>query len=205
MRKRRSPRLAAVVVLAAVLVLAATGCGGGGGRSTEDAAAYKGLLLPDRPKAPNFRLHDQNGKPVSLAAERGKWVMMTFLYTWCPDVCPVIAGNLNTALRSPTAKRAGLRVLSVSVDPKRDTPAAVRKYVRDHQLLPTFRWALGSEQELAEVWRAYNIVVMPDVKDTVSHSTVQLLIDPTGHERLVYDAHVQAADVVADLKTLQDE
>jgi protein SCO1/2 len=191
--------------LLGVLVVAfATGCGGGGS-STDDASAYKGILLPDQPKAPNFRLHDQNGKPVSLAAERGKWVMMTFLYTWCPDVCPVIAGNLNTALRSPTAKHAGLRVLSVSVDPKRDTPAAVRKYVRDHGLLPTFRWALGNEQQLSEVWRAYKIVVMPDVKDTVSHSTVQLLIDPTGHERLVYDAHVQAADVIADLKTLQGE
>jgi len=82
---------------------------------------------------------------------------------------------------------------------------AVRKYVRDHQLLPTFRWALGSQQELEEVWRAYSIVVRPDVKDTVAHSTVQLLIDPTGHERLVYDANVQAADVIADLKTLQDE
>ena len=200
MRTLRSLALLGVLVLAV-----AAGCGGGGGGGTDDAAAYKGILLPDQPKAPNFRLHDQNGKPVSLAAERGKWVMMTFLYTWCPDVCPVIAGNLNTALRSPTAKQAGLRVLSVSVDPKRDTPAAVRKYVRDHGLLPTFRWALGNEQQLSEVWRAYKIVVMPDVKDTVSHSTVQLLIDPTGHERLVYDAHVQAADVIADLKTLQGE
>jgi len=198
--------LRSLALLAIVVVGVATGCGGGGGGSgTDDATKYRGLLLPDQPKAPNFRLHDQNGKPVSLVAERGKWVMMTFLYTWCPDVCPLIAGNLNTALRSPTAKEAGLQVLSVSVDPKRDTPAAVKKYVREHQLLPAFRWALGSQQELEQVWRAYKIVVMPDVKDTVSHSTVQLLIDPTGHERLVYGAEVQAADVVADLKTLQDE
>jgi cytochrome oxidase Cu insertion factor (SCO1/SenC/PrrC family) len=77
--------------------------------------------------------------------------------------------------------------------------------VREHRLLPTFRWALGTQQELQQVWQAYNIAVLPDVKDTVSHSTVQLLIDPTGHERLVYDANVQAADVIADLKTLQDE
>ena len=199
MRALRSLALLGVLVAAV-----ATGCGGGGS-SEDDASRYKGILLPDQPKAPNFRLRDQNGKPVSLAAERGKWVMMTFLYTWCPDVCPVIAGNLNTALRSPTAKQAKLQVLSVSVDPRRDTPEAARKYVRDHHLLPTFRWALGSQQELEEVWRAYSIVVRPDVKDTVAHSTVQLLIDPTGHERLVYDANVQAADVIADLKTLQDE
>src|SRR5262245_41300902 len=118
--------LCSLALLGVLVVALATGCGGGGGGN--DASDFKGILLPDEPKAPNFRLHDENGKPVSLAAERGKWVMMTFLYTWCPDVCPAIAGNLNTALRSPTAKRAGLRVISVSVDPKRDTPPAVRKY-----------------------------------------------------------------------------
>jgi protein SCO1/2 len=186
-----------------VAVLAA-GCGGGG-KSGEDPADFQGILLPDQPLAPNFRLRDQNGRLVSLAGQRGHWVMLTFLYTWCPDVCPVIAGNLNTALRTPTAKRAGLRVLSVSVDPVRDTPRAAREYVRNHRLLPTFRWLLGSVPELSPVWQAYNIVVMPGEKRTVSHSTVQLLIDPEGHERLVYDANVQAADVVADLKTLQDE
>src|SRR5262245_21152075 len=197
-------RLPSLALLGVLVVAVATGCGGGGS-SKDDASAFKGIPLPDQPKAPNFLLHDENGKPVSLAAERGKWVVMTFLYTWCPDVCPVIAGNLNTALRSPTAKSAGLRVIAVSVDPKRDTPKAVRKYMRDHRLLPTFRWALGSERQLRRVWREYNIVVMPDVKDTVSHSTVQLLIDPTGHERLVYDAKVKASDVISDLKTLQDE
>ena len=69
---------------------------------------------------------------------------MTFLYTYCPDVCPVIAGNLNAVLRTAPARRADLRVLSVSVDPTATRPAAVRRYVRDHRLLPTFRWLLGT-------------------------------------------------------------
>jgi protein SCO1/2 len=185
-------------------VAVVAGCGGKGS-SGNDATKYRGLLLPDSPTAPNFRLHDENGRLVTLTGQRGHWVMMTFLYTWCPDVCPVIAGNLNGVLRTPTARQAGLRVLSVTVDPARDTPLAVRTYARNHQLLPTFRWLLGSEQELQPVWQAYNIVVMPGEKRTVSHSTVQILIDPEGHERLVYDANVKTADVVADLKTLQDE
>jgi protein SCO1 len=198
------PRLRSLALLGVLLVVVAAGCGGGGsGGGSTDPSAYRGLVLPDQPKAPNFRLHDQNGRLVTMNSQRGRWVMLTFLYTYCPDVCPVIAGQLNTALRSPTAKQAGLRVLAVSVDPKRDTPPAARKYVREHRLLPTFRWLLGSEQELAPVWSAYKIAVLPDVKDTVSHSTVQLLIDPQGRERLVYDAQVQAADVIADLKTLQ--
>src|SRR5215471_8706336 len=106
------------------------GCGGGksgSGTTTGSANAYNGLELTEQPVAPNFRLRDQNGRLVSLNAQRGHWVMLTFLYTTCPDVCPVIAGNLNTALRSPTAKQAGLRVLAVTVDPQRDTPAAARR------------------------------------------------------------------------------
>ena len=78
--------------------------------------------------------------------------------------------------------------------------------MRDHQLLPTFRWVLGSRAGAgSRSGGRTTIVVLPGVKETVSHSTVQLLIDPTGHERLVYDAEVKAADVIADLKTLQDE
>src|SRR5687767_14836715 len=107
-------RRAAVVALLLVLAVTAAGCGGDGGGEAEQ---LRGLVLEDRPVAPNFRLRDQDGRLVSLADQRGRWVLMTFLYTWCPDVCPVIAGNLNQALRSPAAKRAGLRVLSVSVDP----------------------------------------------------------------------------------------
>jgi protein SCO1 len=192
-------------VLAAVAVLAAGCGGGGGGSSTEEAASFRGILLPEQPKAPNFRLHDQNGRLVTMNGRRGRWTVLTFLYTWCPDVCPVIAGNLNTALRTPTAKQAGLGVLAVSVDPQRDTPAAARKYVRDHRLLPTFRWLLGSENELQPVWQAYNVAVFPGEKKTVSHSTINLLIDPQGHERVVYDANVKPGDVVADLKRLEDE
>ena len=190
-------------MLAGVAVLA-PGCGGGGS-STQDAASFRGILLPDQPKAPNFRLHDQNGHLVTMNGQRGRWVVLTFLYTWCPDVCPVIAGNLNRALRTPTAKQAKLGVLAVSVDPQRDTPAAARKYVRDHRLLPTFRWLLGGENELQPVWQAYNVAVLPGAKKTVSHSTINLLIDPQGHERVVYDANVKPGDVLADLKRLEDE
>jgi protein SCO1 len=194
----------AAVLLLVVASVAAAGCGGGVGGG-DDAEQFRGLVLEDRPVAPNFRLRDQDGRLVSLADQRGRWVLMTFLYTWCPDVCPVIAGNLNQALRSPAAKQAGLRVLSVSVDPARDTPATARKYARDHRLLPTFRWLLGTREELVRVWDAYDVAVLPGPKNTVSHSAIQLLIDPEGHERLVYDSQVQTADVVADLRTLLDD
>jgi protein SCO1/2 len=132
-------------------------------------------------------------------------VILTFLYTYCPDVCPVIAGNLNAALRSAPARRAGLRVLVVSVDPKRDTPTAVRRYARRHRLLPAFHWLLGSRAQLQRVWRSYKVAVLPGPKGTITHSTFQLLIDPQGRERLVYNSTARTADFVHDLRLLAGE
>ncbi len=186
-------------VAAVALTAALAGCGGSG---SDDQSSYRGGLVAERTAAPNFALRDQHGRGVTLAGQRGHWVIVTFLYTYCPDVCPVIAGNLNAALHSQPARRAGLRVLSVSVDPVRDTPAAARRYVREHRLVPSFLWLLGTRAQLQQVWRDYRIAVLPGPKGTITHSAVQLLIDPEGRERLVYDSTVQTADVVHDLNRL---
>jgi len=197
-------RRSVAALLPLVLALALSGCGGGSVQSSSGPSPYRAMAeLPEK-DAPPIELHDEHGRPVSLEADRGRWVVVTFLYTTCPDVCPVIAGNLNQALRSPVARRAGLRVISVSVDPERDTPAAVRRYSREHGLLPTFRWALGTRAQLSRVWRAYDVAVLPGPKKTVSHSALQILVDPDGKERLVYDSTVKASDVVHDLKLLED-
>lgn len=190
-------------MLAAFVALAA-GCGGSSASNepSNDPEDYRGTLLTDKPAAPNLRLHDPSGKTVTLAGQRGRWAVVTFLYTYCPDVCPVIAGNLNAALQTAPARRAGLRVLAVSVDPERDTPAAARRYSRDHHLSAKFVWLLGTRAELQRAWRAFNVAVLPGKKRTVTHSTFEILIDPEGHERLLYDSKVQTADLVHDLNLL---
>jgi protein SCO1/2 len=202
------PRLVCLLAATAALLVAA-GCGAGGnGGGTGGAGggpALRGTALPDEAPAPDFSLRDQDGRKVTMQSLRGDWTIVTFLYTACPDVCPVIAGNLNAALRSRAARRANLHVLAVSVDPKRDTQAAVRRYARRHRLLPTFRWLIGSRAQLAPVWRAFNVAVLPDPGGTITHSAVQLLVDPEGRERVVYDSSVQASDVTHDLNLLLEE
>jgi protein SCO1 len=179
----RSPR--ALLLLG--LVLVAAGCGGGGGSAVKGPppSRYRGTVLSG--PAPGFSLQDDAGKTVSLAGDRGHWVIVTFLYTHCPDVCPVIAGKLNAVLHTPLARHAGLRVIAVSVDPRRDTPAAVRQYAKERGLLPTFNYLIGSHAELAPVWRKYHIAVLPGPSGTVTHDSVEFLIDPQGKERLLYD------------------
>src|SRR3954469_17580674 len=111
-------------------------------------------LLPLK-TSPDFALHDQDGRLVRLSQLRGKAVLVTFLYVHCPDVCPLIADNLDIVLRRLGPTRSGVRALAVSVDPKGDDPASVRKFIRAHRLLPQFRYLTGTRKELAPVWRAY--------------------------------------------------
>ena len=117
-------RVALLVAAAALLA----GCGSSAKKAEVQPPAKKtfsgGELTPPK-QAPPLALRDADGRAVSLAAQRGKLVLVTFLYTHCPDVCPLIASNLNAAVRALGAKRSDVRVLAVSVDPKGDTPGAV--------------------------------------------------------------------------------
>ena len=122
---------------------------------------------------------------MRLSKLRGRFVVVSFLYTHCPDVCPLIADNLNRAL----ARNRGLTVLAVSVDPKGDTPASVRRFVRAHRLRPGFRYLTGTRAQLQPIWNAYHLAVMPG-KDRRAQR-VQVLVDRRGDERLLYDSQVK--------------
>jgi protein SCO1/2 len=180
------------IAIAVVLAVCCAGCG------SAAKPVFRGTALTTPPAAPDFALRDQGGHTVTLAAQRGHWTVVTFLYTQCPDVCPLIAANLNGAIKRDPA----LRVLAVSVDPKRDTQTAVRHYVADHRLVPAFHFLIGSSSELARVWAAYHVAALPGPKGTITHSTFEILIDPQGKERLLYDATITTNDLVHDLTAL---
>jgi protein SCO1 len=187
------------LVLLAVVALCA-GCGS----SKPEHFAGDGTVLPS-PAAPPFTLRDDAGHAVGLTAKPGHYVIVTFLYTHCLDVCPIIAGNLNRALKTPTAHQAGLTVLAVSVDPKGDTAATVHAYIKARGLVPTFHYLIGSQAQLAPVWKGFHIGVEAGAKDVVGHSSAEFLIDPSGHERVLYGKDVQPEWIVSDLKTLMKE
>jgi protein SCO1/2 len=190
-------RLPAVAFALAAVAL----CAGCGGSKEAAAPVFKGGLLTPAVAAPTFTLRDAAGNKHGLTQPPGHYVLVTFLYTNCPDVCPIIAGNLNLALQIDTARRAGLEVLAVSVDPENDTPAAVRRYIRQHRLVSSFHYLIGTRAELEPVWRAFHVVSSPQ-KGAVSHSAFEILIDPSGRERLIYDANVKPSDLIVDLAEL---
>ena len=182
-------------LLLGLLVLA--GCGG-----SKTQQQFAGTPIDPPVAAPNFTLEDQSGEPVSPAAQRGRWLVVTFLYTHCPDVCPLIAAQLDRAIATPTGRKAQLRVIAVSVDPARDTLPAVRRYAVTHRLAPTFHWGIGSRAQLERVWHAYHVAAQPGPRGTVTHSTFEILVDPEGKERVIYDQSIKASELTADLLKL---
>jgi protein SCO1/2 len=196
-----------LLMLLAVAVLVA-GCGGKKAAKIETSStpseelAFAGVGLTPPRVAPPISLHDSAGRPVTLAAQRGRYVLVTFLYVHCPDVCPLIAQNLNAALQQLGPNRDKVRVLAVSVDPKGDTPAAVRAYIRQRDLLSQFRYLIGSPQELRRTWINWNVLSVQSSPDVVDHVSYTMLVDPKGLERVVYDSKVKAQQVLHDLRLL---
>ena len=139
---------------------------------------------------------------MTLASQRGRYVLVTFLYVHCPDVCPLIAQNLNAALRQLGAARRRVRVLAVSVDPRGDTRVAVRRYIAERGLLPQFRYLIGTKAELTKAWAAWHVIAVRQTPEVVDHVAYTALVDPTGKQRVLYDSKVTAAQVLHDVRKL---
>ena len=110
---------------------------GTGGATTPNPATstsnLQGTDLGGIP-APDFRLKDQFGNSISLAQFKGKPVVFTFLYTHCPDVCPLTAEKIHTTMQSLGSNAAHIAVLAVSMDPKGDTATAAQNFAKVHKL-----------------------------------------------------------------------
>ena len=119
------------------------------------AALFARLLLPSGPLAPDFTLTDQNGAAYTLSAHRGHAIALFFGYAHCPDVCPTTLAALANAKRKLGPDGAPFDVVLVTVDPKRDDPATLKRYV--HLFDPSFTGLTGTEAQLAPVYAAYHV------------------------------------------------
>ncbi|HET9862603.1 MAG TPA: SCO family protein [Steroidobacteraceae bacterium] len=128
------------------------------------------------------RLTDQAGRPQGLDLYRGKPVLVTMFYASCPATCPLIIDTLRATERELTAaQRANLRVLMISIDPERDTPAALRELAETRRI-DTSRWVLAR----ADAATVRSIAALLDVQYRqlpgvdFNHSTVIALLSPRG-------------------------
>jgi protein SCO1/2 len=158
--------------------------------------------------APDFTLTDGiSGKPITLSAQQGNVVVLSFLYTHCPDVCPLTAEEFRMAQQKLTVgERDGTVFVAVSVDPQRDTPEAVQAFARDHGLAKNFVFLVGGAAQLQAVWSAYGIQIETDPTATgVGHSDAIYLLDKKGRVRVLTHSDITADALAGDVKLLAAE
>ena len=167
--------------------------------------ALAGTDLQKRPAA-DFALTDgTSGETVTLAGQRGRVVVLTFLYTNCPDVCPLTAEKLRDARAQVGDAARDLALIAVSVDPVHDTPAATREFVHAHRLDGALRFLVGDRASLERVWSAYGIAQQPGADGSVAHNDAIYVIDKQGRARTLLHSDVDVATLAQTLRTLLSE
>jgi protein SCO1/2 len=193
----------------AIALLLAVGCGGD--------AQLSGMDLQKAP-APEFSLIDQRGRAVQLADLQGQALVLTFIYTSCPDICPLIVERIKQAqTRLPQYVRERVAVVTITVDPERDTPPVLQAFLDQHSVGDDPRWyaLTGDATTLAAVWDAYGVdpgaVLASSTGGTHQHDATQtprghtstvFVIDQQGRQRALLSTSFDPADLASDLEAV---
>jgi protein SCO1/2 len=150
-----------------------------------------------------FTLTDQDGHRRSDTDFRGRWMLVYFGYTYCPDVCPTTLAMISRALAKLGSKAGAVAPVFITVDPERDTPAVLKTYLAAFG--PGFVGLTGTPGEIAKVAKAWRVYYarhpLPGGPYAVDHSSAIYLIDPQGRFVKVYDPGVSPDSLAADLRS----
>jgi protein SCO1/2 len=204
--------LAGATALVVAMALSACGSSGGGGSSGSSDPAkpdYAGGIASPQVAAPPLKLDDSLGQSVNIDDDRGKAVLVTFIYTHCPDICPLIVGHLHSALAKLGPDAGKFQIIAVSVDPKGDTPKTVEKFLADHQMTGKMKYLIGSRPQLEKVWKAWHIKAASTPTksnpDAVEHSALIYGIDGSGKITTIYPANFSPQMIVHDVPLLASQ
>ena len=153
-----------------------------------------------------FTLQDGNGKPVTDRDFRGKYMLVYFGYTFCPDVCPTTLSAMADAMDKLGTAANRVQPLFITVDPKRDTPSVVKQYAAAFG--PRVQGLTGSAEEIARVTKEYRVYYAehrtgPGPNDySMDHSSVLYLMSPNGAFLAPVRADQSADEMAASLQKL---
>ncbi|NXK70765.1 SCO2 protein, partial [Sylvietta virens] len=157
----------------------------------------------------DFHLRDTSGAPRSRADFLGRWVLLYFGFTHCPDVCPEQLERLSRALRLLERDPAlpPVQPLFVTVDPERDDAAALARYLRDFH--PRLLGLTGTPEQVRAAAAAFRVYVSAGPRDAdgdyvVDHSVLTFLLDPDGAFRDCYGSGRTAEEVARSVRGHMD-
>ena len=154
-----------------------------------------------------FRLTDQNGKTVTDATFRGRYMLIYFGYSFCPDVCPTTLGVAAQALEKLGGDAKRVVPIFITIDPERDTPKVLAEYMKAFG--PDFVGLTGSEAAIKDVEKKYRVYAVKKPLDSskgsggaygMDHSSVLYLMGPDGKLISFYDDVISPDDLAKELR-----
>jgi protein SCO1/2 len=167
---------------------------------------FHGIVLESPRVAEDFTLPASTGESMSLSDFRGKYVVLFFGYTYCPDVCPTTLSDLQQMLKGLGEDQASdVQVLMVSVDPERDTPEQLATYLTFFD--PNYIGMTGTVADIQPVASQFGIFFerqkgSENTAYLVDHTSAVTVIDPEGRVRIIFPYGVKGSEMAADLAYL---
>ena len=213
-------KLALAILVATGTLVLLGGCG-----SNEPEPEFNGTVLKGAEPSPSFNLTNQVGQPVSLESLQGRVIALSFLYTYCPDVCPIITTQLRDVQEQLSEDNGDVEFVVISVDPERDTVEAAREYLERWKLEDRWQYLVGDRATLEPIWESYFVdpyadddgvqVATPEPRGAVDalsaaiterylviHSAPVFLIDKEGLRRVVFTSPLNPEEIAQDVRTL---
>jgi protein SCO1/2 len=154
----------------------------------------------------DFRLTDQDGKAFQFAIARGKLVLVTFVFTTCPDVCPLFTANFAAIQRTLDERKIkDYLLLTITTNPERDTAAVLKDYGgRFKARFEHWSFLTGTRAELSKVWKIFGVNVTKTESGQVQHTSFTTLIDRQGKRRVdYYGDKWQDKEILKDIQWLR--
>jgi protein SCO1/2 len=194
--QRRSRHFLAAALAAAVLLC------GGGTASVASQVRGQGAAFPGI--GGRFALTTTQGRAVTEASFRGKWLVVYFGYTACPDACPTALSAMAAALGTLGLLAAKVQPLFITLDPKRDTPAVIDKYVKtfDPRILALYGTAAETEAAAREFRVYYAVRQLGGGDYAIDHSAFIYVVDPGGRVVEVLTGNISGQAMSAALQDL---
>ena len=188
---------------------------------------FRGTELTAGEPAAEFDLVDERGRAAALADYHGRVLLLTFLYTNCPDVCPAITADLRETHELLGDDAGDVSIVAISVDPARDTVESARQSSDRWDMTDRWDFLLGDEEELSRLWAAYYISATVDDEPSggeesdenrgssggaldsltqdsflVTHSAPVYIIDADGIRRVLFTPPFDPDDLAHDVRLL---
>ena len=213
-------RIGLAILIAVGTLVLLSGCS-----DDQSEPEFNGTVLKGAEPSPPFELTNHVGQAISLDSFQDRVVVLTFLYTYCPDVCPIITSQLRDVQDQLADDGSGVEFVAISVDPERDTIEAAQDYLRRWKIEEEWQYLVGDRETLEPIWESYFVdpyaddsgeqVATPEPRGAVDalsaaiterylviHSAPVFLIDREGSRRVVFTSPLSPEEIVQDVRTL---